>query len=913
MRRFSLLALLAALLTATARAEIVYEKDIAPIFRTYCAGCHNAEEHENAFSVETFASLRKGGENKGDPIKAGNAEESFMVKSLESRAKPHMPPKDEPQVPAAELALLKEWIAAGAPGPKQDASILQSILVPKVASQSKRVPVTAAAWSPDGKQLALAMAGRIELRASARGKTKRSFSGMPGKVNALHFSANGKQLIAAGGITGLSGVAQVYDVESGRMVREFSGHRDTLYDAEISPDGKILATAGYDRAVRLWNFADAKPIRTMAGHNGAVFDLAFDPSGTVLASASADQTVKLWRVSDGARLDTLNQPQGELNSVAFTPDGKHILAAGADKRIHMWQFVSHESPALNPVEVSRFAHEAAITTFALSADGKKLMTTAADRTLKVWSVPDLAELFALEEQPDLIDALAPMPREEKFLAARMDGSLQNYSLQTPPVKKVVSVAQKFSTAQPLPSIQVELPAEVKGVIQHAGDAGLYRFHAKAGDELTLAINAAQSKSPLDSRLEVLTVDGKPIEQVTLQATRDSWFTFRGKDSETADDFRLQNWAEMELDEFLYANGEVSQLWLYPRGPDSGFKVYPGEGKRQTRFNTTALTHALNEPCYIVTPLAAGAQPAPNGLPVFRLNYENDDDPSRRAGADSVLLFTAPANGEYLARVTDVRGFGGTNYHYTLNIRERRPDFSLALEGGNPQISPGSGREIRFVTTRFEGFDGPIQIDVENLPAGFSASSPIEIEAKQIEAVAALYASAEAKTPDTNANNNIRIVARAQIKGREVTHEIKGLGALKVGAPAKLTLQIAPGSDRTYVKETPGQPLEFTIRPGQTISAVVRASRHDFKDRIELGNEDSGRNLPHGVYIDNIGLNGLLIVEGQSERDFVITASKVARPGTRTFHLRAKADGNQVSPPAIIRVLPATADKVTASR
>ena len=96
-------------------------------------------------------------------------------------------------------------------------------------------------------------------------------------------------------------------------------------------------------------------------------------------------------------------------------------------------------------------------------------------------------------------------------------------------------------------------------------------------------------------------------------------------------------------------------------------------------------------------------------------------------------------------------------------------------------------------------------------------------------------------------------------------------------------------------------MEFIIHRGQTISAKVRATRHDFKERIELGGEDSGRNLPHGVYVDNIGLNGLLIVEGQTERDFFLTASKIAQPGTRLFHLRTTADGSQASTPVLLRV------------
>ena len=85
----------------------------------------------------------------------------------------------------------------------------------------------------------------------------------------------------------------------------------------------------------------------------------------------------------------------------------------------------------------------------------------------------------------------------------------------------------------------------------------------------LGVTAARSKSKHDSRIEVLDTAGAPLERVVLQAVRDSWFTFRGKDSNQSDDFRVQNWREMELDEYLYAGGEVVKLWHYPRAPDSG--------------------------------------------------------------------------------------------------------------------------------------------------------------------------------------------------------------------------------------------------------------------------------------------------------------------------------------------------------
>ena len=73
------------------------------------------------------------------------------------------------------------------------------------------------------------------------------------------------------------------------------------------------------------------------------------------------------------------------------------------------------------------------------------------------------------------------------------------------------------------------------------------------------------------------------------------------------DFRVFNWQEMKLDEYLYSNGEVVKLWLYPRGPDSGFVAYPGQGSRWGYFDTTPLSHALGEPCYIVEPHPPGTK------------------------------------------------------------------------------------------------------------------------------------------------------------------------------------------------------------------------------------------------------------------------------------------------------------------
>ena len=162
--------------------------------------------------------------------------------------------------------------------------------------------------------------------------------------------------------------------------------------------------------------------------------------------------------------------------------------------------------------------------------------------------------------------------------------------------------------------------------------------------------------------------------------------------------------------------------------------------------------------------------------------------------------------------------------------------------------------------------------------------------------------AELETPDLTPENakSTKITATAMIRGEEIVRQVNNLGEIKLAGKPKVLARVV-SSDPRAAAPTLEKPLELVIRPGQTISAQVRVERNEFAGRISFGNADSGRNLPHGVYVDNIGLNGLLIVEGQSERTFFITADKGAREMTRLFHLRATVEGNQTSWPVILHV------------
>jgi WD40 repeat protein len=902
-----------------------YDAQVAPVFKKYCAGCHNDDDREGSFSLESYKALQRG-TPKGPALLPGDPKESLIVRLMTGAAKPLMPPKDEPRPAADELAVIKAWIEAGAHGPQGQAPDRLALIVPKVPSHVQTRPVVALGATRDGRWLAVARGPAVELyeKGTPRdGPPTRTLGSYPGKVTALHFTPDGQRLVTASGVEGLGGVAAVWNVADGQRVVQVEGHRDILYDAELAPDGATLATCAYDKKIELWDAITGKPLRTLDGHTGAVYDVAFSPDSRFLVSASADDTCKVWRVEDGLRLDTLPQPLKAEYTCAFSPDGNWIVAGGADNNIRVWRFVSRDKPEINPMEVARFAHEGAIVRLAFTPDGSRLISLAEDRTVKVWRTPDYTELAHWDDQPDVPVALAVGPDGASFEVGRLDGSLASYALPAdhaaqasaaPAPAVPVATARtgpEHPTAEhepndtPAQAGALTLPARVTGTIQGTAgraDVDLFRFPAREGEEWVFEVNAARSQSKLDSFLEVLDADGGRVPRVLLQAVRDSYFTFRGKGDNGSGDFRLFNWQEMSIDDYLYANGEVVRLWLYPRGPDSGFNVYPGQGDRWGYFDTTPLAHPLGEPCYIVEPHPVGARLLPNGLPVFTLYYENDDDAHRERGKDSRLLFTAPADGTYLVKLKDVRGRQGPDYGYTLTVRPRRPDFTVALHGANPQVAAGSGKEFRVTAHRIDDFDGPIRVDITGVPPGFHVTTPVVIEPGQMEAFGVLTAESGAAAPLPDAAKATAVKATARIGGRDVTHDVNHLGAIALAPAPKLRIAIGPAEGGPRPISPPGQePLEFAIEPGQTITLTARAERRGYDGQVPLGNEGSGRNLPFGVIVDNLGLNGLLILENQPERTFFVTADRISAEQVRPFHLTTSAEGGQSSPPVILHV------------
>lgn len=431
---------------------------------------------------------------------------------------------------------------------------------------------------------------------------------------------------------------------------------------------------------------------------------------------------------------------------------------------------------------------------------------------------------------------------------------------------------------------IAAPVTVGARLAQAHDVDCFAFEAKKGQSWIIETLAGMAGSPADTKIEVLHADGKPVQRMLLQAVRDSYNNFRSVDANNPD-IRLQNWEEMELNEYAYFNGDVMKIIRMPRGPDGGCFFYTTGGKRRAYFDTTANSHSLDEPCYIVEPKEIGSHIVPNGLPVFTLNYANDDSGDRKIGSDSRLTFNAPADGRYLVKVTDTRSWGGERYVYALSIRQPMPDFSVKLAGMNPTVMPGASVGFSFRAERVDGFDDPIQIDITGLPAGYYASSPIIIEAGHDLISGSLRAA-----PDAAANadwSKLKITA----KSKALTHDAGTFGKVTLGAAPKFIIVMEPDAGgKAVMREITDEikPLEITLAPGQTVKAWIRAVRMGNDGILNL----DVHGLPHGVIVDDIGLNGVQIREKENERPIFFRAANWVKDQDALIHAALSSARNE---------------------
>ncbi len=276
-----------------------------------------------------------------------------------------------------------------------------------------------------------------------------------------------------------------------RCLMTLTDHTRWVLATAISPDGQLLATAGLDDVIRLWNLLTGDRLRLLSGHTKAVNCLAFSPDGQWLVSGSDDHTLRLWHVASGKLLKVLMGHSRDITSVCFHPSGQTVVSGSEDRSARSWNLMTGETERLFP-ELAGIVRSVAV-----SPNGQALVCGKLDNQIKLWNLSTGAALKVFAKGHfNAVNGVLVTPDGKSVVSASKDKTIKIWNLSTGEVIRTLTGHTDAVNA-------IALSSDGKRLISGSSDKTLRLWHMSTGSLLATLSEHANAVNTV-----AITADGR---------------------------------------------------------------------------------------------------------------------------------------------------------------------------------------------------------------------------------------------------------------------------------------------------------------------------------------------------------------------------------------------------------------------
>ncbi|WP_228021176.1 WD40 repeat domain-containing protein [Microcystis sp. LEGE 08355] len=241
-----------------------------------------------------------------------------------------------------------------------------------------------------------------------------TLKGHQANIGAIDISSDGKIIASAGE----DQTIKLWQRETGKLIYSFVGVNEPLQTLAISPNGKSIIAGGLDGRISQWQL-DTKQYKSSFfarvnapdSHDGVILQLAFAANERFIVSASNDKTLRIWGYYTGELKRTLIGHEEAVNTCAISPDSQIIASGSDDKTIKLWRF--DHSYAYQTFIGDR----AAVNSLAFSNDGQYLISGGSDKTIKIWDIKTGKIIRSWQAHEQAIISIAINPHRHLIASA----------------------------------------------------------------------------------------------------------------------------------------------------------------------------------------------------------------------------------------------------------------------------------------------------------------------------------------------------------------------------------------------------------------------------------------------------------------------------------------------------------------
>jgi hypothetical protein len=218
-----------------------------------------------------------------------------------------------------------------------------------------------------------------------------------GRALSVAYAPDGQTLVAGC----WDGSIHLWEVATGRELRQFAGHKGWVKAIALSPDGKMLASVGKETEARLWDVGTGQELRRLVGHDRSIFTICFISYWLAVMTKSDDWTLRLWDATTGQELRRFGKWQDtSRKAVQVSPDGKGLVTSGWEDELRVWDLATDK-------ELTRFGAVRSFLAHVTFSPDSKTLAIVHNRIIYLLSVgsskePRRLEIPDREEEPSLL-------------------------------------------------------------------------------------------------------------------------------------------------------------------------------------------------------------------------------------------------------------------------------------------------------------------------------------------------------------------------------------------------------------------------------------------------------------------------------------------------------------------------------